>query len=86
MEWFQLSVFDARWVPAMVTQELGTMPGWKLAPLTTPLSEMEGGGGEWSPPAPQSRDRDLVSLAIARHAAGRALGNLARIERARRRQ
>src|SRR5579863_8125711 len=26
----------------MVTQELATMPGWKLAPFTTPLAEIVG--------------------------------------------
>ena len=33
-----------RLLPVMVSQEPGTMPGWKLAPLTTPPASMEGTG------------------------------------------
>jgi len=34
----------------MVTQELAATPGWKLAPLTTPLAEITGAGGGVVPP------------------------------------
>ena len=37
MDLSQVSVAVERLVPWMVIQELGTMPGWKLAPLITPF-------------------------------------------------
>src|SRR5271165_2028373 len=45
MNFVQSSVFEARLLPRIVTQEFGTMPGWKLAPFSTPFVEMLGGPG-----------------------------------------
>src|SRR6185295_12397539 len=42
MAFSHVSVCEARFVPLMVNHEPGTMPGWKLAPLTTPSAEMVG--------------------------------------------
>src|ERR1019366_4819375 len=45
MDLSQVSVTAARLLPLMVAQEFGTIPGRKLAPLTTPFVEMAGGDG-----------------------------------------
>ncbi len=52
IEWLQSSVLAARFVPWIVTHELAATPGWKLAPLTTPLAEMAGAVGVVPPGRP----------------------------------
>ncbi len=75
MELLQSSVLGARPVPWIVTHELATTPGRKLAPFTTDVTT----GGDWDGGREQETG-DLWYRTIARHAAGRSLGKLARIE------